>query len=117
MFTLDEARLPDRLLTNPRRYLDRLNFATNFAFFREQGGLSTRLVTANYWSGYGAKEVKLWLRLFGADGAVLAEWENPVPGGAAASGSTAARSARASACPSSPASSSCTRSASPGMTW
>ena len=31
--TLDAARLPDALLTNPRRYLDRLNFATNFAFF------------------------------------------------------------------------------------
>ncbi len=80
--TLDEARLPDQLLTNPRRYLDRLNFATNFAFFREQAGLSTRLVTANYWAGYGAKEVRLWLRLYGADGAVLAEWEEPVPNGA-----------------------------------
>ncbi|MBV9750782.1 MAG: hypothetical protein JO157_18405, partial [Acetobacteraceae bacterium] len=62
---LDEARLPERLLTNPRRYLDRLNFATNFAFFREQDGLSTTLVTANYWAGYGAKEVRLWLRLYG----------------------------------------------------
>ena len=80
--TLDEARLPERLLTNPRRYLDRLNFATNFAFFREQAGLSTRLVTANYWAGYGAKEVRLWLRLYGADGTVLAEWEEPVPNGA-----------------------------------
>ena len=80
--TLDEARLPDRLLTNPRRYLDKLNFATNFAFFREEDGLSTRLVTANYWAGYGAKEVRLWLRLYGADGTVLAEWEEPVPSGA-----------------------------------
>ena len=79
--TLDEARLPDRLLTNPRRYLDRLNFATNFAFFREQAGLSTRLVTANYWAGYGAKDVWLWLRLYAADGALLAEWEEPVPNG------------------------------------
>ena len=52
--SLDEARLPDALLTNGRRYLDRLNFATNFAFFREADGLSTRLVTANYWSSYGA---------------------------------------------------------------
>ena len=42
------------MLTNPRRYLDPLNFATNFCFFRDPDGLSTRLVTANYWAGYGA---------------------------------------------------------------
>jgi hypothetical protein len=81
--TLDDARLPERLLTNPRRYLDPLNFATNFAFFREQGGLSTRLVTANYWSGYGAREVRLWLRLFDAEGKALATWEEEVPRGGA----------------------------------
>ena len=80
--TLDAIKLPERLLTNPRRYLDRLNFATNFSFFREQGGLSTRLVTANYWAGYGAREVRLWLRLYDADGAVLATWEEAVPVGA-----------------------------------
>jgi hypothetical protein len=83
VLTLDEARLPERLLTNPRRYLDRLNFATNFAFFRDEGGLSTRLVTANYWAGYGAKGVRLWLRLYGANGGVLAEWEEAVPDTAA----------------------------------
>ncbi|HET9018246.1 MAG TPA: hypothetical protein VFN46_01605, partial [Acetobacteraceae bacterium] len=80
--TLDAVRLPERLLTNPRRYLDRLNFATNFSFFRERDGLSTRLVTANYWAGYGAREVRLWLRLFDASGAVLATWEEAVPAGA-----------------------------------
>ncbi len=79
--TLDETRLPDALLTNPRKYLDRLNFATNYAFFRDADGLSTRLVTANYWAGYGAASVRLWLRLFGGDGAVLAEWEQALPGG------------------------------------
>jgi hypothetical protein len=79
--TLDAARLPEALLTNPRRYLDRLNFATNFALFREADGLSTRLVTANYWAGYGATGVKLWLRLFDAAGATLATWEQPVPAG------------------------------------
>ena len=46
-------RLPDDLLTNRARYLDKLNFATNFAFFRDADGLSTRLVSANYWAGYG----------------------------------------------------------------
>ncbi len=79
LLTLDEARVPDAMLTNRRRYLDRLNFATNFAFFREDGRFSTRLVTANYWAGYGAGPVKLWLRLFGEDGGVLATWEQDVP--------------------------------------
>ncbi len=79
--TLDEARLPDAMLSNPRRYLDRVNFATNYAFFRDERGLHTRLVTANYWAGYGAGAVRLWLRLFDGAGAVLAEWEQPVPPG------------------------------------
>ncbi len=84
--TLDEAKLPQPMLTNPGRYLDRLNFATNYAFFRDTGtpggaGLHTRLVTANYWAGYGARSVRLWLRLFGEDGGVLAEWEQGTPAG------------------------------------
>ena len=90
VLTLDEVRLPDAMLSNPRRYLDRVNFATNYAFFRDTGdagpaghgnGLHTRLVTANYWAGYGAGPVRLWLRLFGGDGAVLAEWEEAAPPG------------------------------------
>jgi len=79
--TLDEARLPEEMLSNPKRYLDRVNFATNYAFFRDQNGLHTRLVTANYWAGYGAGPVRLWLRLFDGAGTVLAEWEHPVPPG------------------------------------
>ena len=87
VLTLDDARLPDAMLSNPKRYLDRVNFATNYAFFRDTGpvggtGLHTRLVTANYWAGYGAGAVRLWLRLFGTDGLVLAEWEQPVAPGA-----------------------------------
>ncbi len=81
VFTLDEARLPDALRTNKTRSLDRLNYATNFAFFRDHDGLSTRLVSANYWAGYGAREVRLWLRLFDASGTVLATWEQEVPRG------------------------------------
>ncbi len=81
VLTLDEARLPDALLTNRARYLDRLNFATNFVFFRDEDGLSTRLVTANYWANYGAGSVRAWLRLFAADGSVLATWEEAVPSG------------------------------------
>jgi hypothetical protein len=79
--TLDEAKLPAPLLTNPARYLDRLNFATNFAFFRDQDGLSTRLVSANYWAGYGARTVRLWLRLFDAAGDAIATWEETLPEG------------------------------------
>jgi hypothetical protein len=79
--SLDGTRLPAEMLT-ARAYLDRLNFATNYAFFRDQDGISTRLVSANYWSGYGAAAVRLWLRLFGGDGEVLATWEQALPAGA-----------------------------------
>ncbi len=80
ILTLDEVRLPPSMLSAPR-YLDRLNFATNFAFFRDRNELSTRLVSANYWAGYGARAMRLWLRLFDADGAVLATWEQEMPAG------------------------------------
>ena len=79
--TLDEVRLPASMLSNAQRYLDKLNFATNFAFFRDADGLSTRLVSANYWANYGAGAVQLWLRLFSADGAPLATWEEKLPRG------------------------------------
>jgi len=82
VLSLDEARLPAAMLTNRGRYLDRLNFATNFVFFRDQGGLSTRLATANYWAGYGAGPIRLWLRLFAEDGTALVTWEEDVPAGA-----------------------------------
>jgi hypothetical protein len=72
--TLDEARLPAPMLTNRRIYLDRLNFATNYAFFRDRDGLHTRLTSANYWLDYGAETVTLWLRLFDESGAVLVTW-------------------------------------------
>jgi hypothetical protein len=79
--TLDEVRLPPELLTNRSRYLDRLNFATNFVFFRDEDGLSTRLVSANYWAGYGAGPMRLWLRLYAANGTALATWEQKLPAG------------------------------------
>jgi hypothetical protein len=81
LVSLDEVKLPDALLTNRARYLDKLNFATNFAFFRDANGLSTRLVSANYWSGYGGGAIRLWLRLFDATGRVLATWEQEVAAG------------------------------------
>lgn len=82
--TLDEIRLNANRLTNPHRYLDPLNFATNFAWFRDApdgrgGHLHTRIATANYWHRYGAKEVTLWLTLLDEDGLPLAEWDQKLP--------------------------------------
>jgi hypothetical protein len=74
IFSLDLMRVPPEHLTDRSRYLNPLNFATNFAFFRDTDELHTRLATANYWSGYGAGAVIFWLTLFGGDGEVLAEW-------------------------------------------
>ena len=73
-FSLDALRIPGDRLTNPTSYLDKLNFATNFAFFRDADGLHTRLVTVNYWSGYGAQRVTGWMTLFAGNGEILAEW-------------------------------------------
>jgi hypothetical protein len=79
--TLDEARIPEAMLSVRTRYLDKLNFATNFVFFRDDDRMSTRLVSANYWSNYGARSVRLWIRLFDADGSALATWEQTLPDG------------------------------------
>ena len=84
VLTLDRLRLPAERLTNPARYLDPLNFATNFALFRDGGGIHTRLATANYWARYGAGPVTCWLTLFDGDGAAIAEWsEGSAEAGAA----------------------------------
>ena len=82
--SFDVLRLDDTLLTNRLTYLDAINFATNFAFFRDSDGLHSRVVTANYWAGYGAKGVRLHLILFGEDGGVLAEWDQELPNRSAA---------------------------------
>ncbi|MGH7116843.1 MAG: hypothetical protein ACREE9_20400, partial [Stellaceae bacterium] len=74
IFSLDALRIPPDRLTNGRRYLDPLNFATNFAFFRGTARLHTRISTANYWSSYGGGPVCCWMTLFDGAGDVLAEW-------------------------------------------
>lgn len=79
VLTLDEMRLPEKMLTNVRRYLDPLNFATNFALFRDRDGHHTRLMTSNYWHGYGAKGSGMWLCLFDHEGRVLAQWSLDMP--------------------------------------
>ncbi|NNG06038.1 MAG: hypothetical protein HKM95_18300 [Inquilinus sp.] len=78
VLSLDAMRIPDALLTNRRAYLAPINFATNFAFFREGDGHHTRLVTANYWGGYGAKDAGLWATLYDGEGRRLATWEEPL---------------------------------------
>src|ERR1700732_549949 len=84
VLSLDAMRIPEARLTNRRIYLDPLNFATNFALFRDTGALHTRLVTVNYWAGYGSAEVSCWLTLFDADGEAIADWcEHGGPGAAA----------------------------------
>ncbi|HQU02436.1 MAG TPA: hypothetical protein PLI12_08315, partial [Acetobacteraceae bacterium] len=75
MLSLDEVKLPADMLSNGKQYLDKLNFATNFVFFRDDDHLATRLVTANYWAGYGAKQVRLWARLFGGQGDIIQDFE------------------------------------------
>jgi hypothetical protein len=78
LFSLDAMRIPAERLTNARTYLDPLNFATNFALFRDTAAVHTRLVTANYWAGYGAKSITCWLTLFDAAGKIIAEWSEAV---------------------------------------
>ena len=82
--TLDELRLPEDRLTNKTRYLDPLNFATNFAFFRDvpdgRGGrLHTAIATANYWHRYGASNVSLWLSLIDETGETVGQWDLALP--------------------------------------
>ncbi|OQW54681.1 hypothetical protein [Candidatus Raskinella chloraquaticus] len=78
-YSFDGLRLPDAMLSDKARYLSPLNFATNLAFFRDAGGQHTRLVTANYWTGYSGKDAQMWFCLFDGEGKVLAEWQDPLP--------------------------------------
>lgn len=83
--TLDEMRIPDEMLTNRKKYLDPMNFATNFALLRERkgangsDGLHSTVATANYWSMHGAANPELWLCLFDEEGNTLAEWTEGLP--------------------------------------
>ena len=84
VLSLDAMRIPEARLTNRRLYLDPLNFATNFALFRDTATLHTRIVTANYWSGYGSPGVICWLTLFDGDGTAIAEWSETCSNGGGA---------------------------------
>jgi hypothetical protein len=84
LFSLDAMRIPAERLTNTQRYLDPLNFATNFALFRDTDTVHTSLITANYWAGYGAKGITCWLTLFDSTGHIIAQWSEAVGAEAAA---------------------------------
>ncbi len=77
--SLDDMRIDADMLTDRRHYLNSLNFATNLVLFRDAGGQHTRLVTANYWSGYGAKAPEMWCCLMDEAGVPLAEWREALP--------------------------------------
>jgi hypothetical protein len=79
VLSFDELRLPDDMLSDRSRYLSNLNFATNFAFFRDADGHHTRLVTINYWSGYGGKGGYIWFSLFDEAGHAIAVWQEILP--------------------------------------
>ncbi|MDE1882977.1 MAG: hypothetical protein KGL20_07795 [Rhodospirillales bacterium] len=81
LLTLDAVKLPEAWLSVPGRYLEARNFATNYVFFRDDDRFATRLTTANYWAGYGAKEVLFQHILFGQGGQVLVEWSQKAPAG------------------------------------
>ena len=76
IITFDDIRLPNDMLSVRKQYLNPLNFATNFAFFRDQGGLHTRLTTGNYWTVYnGGHPTTFWMTLMNAGGKTLATWK------------------------------------------
>jgi len=76
--SFDSLRLGAEWLTVADRYLDPQNFVSDFLFFRDAEGLHTSVSTTNYWHGHGAGETRLWCRLFDADGAALASWDEPL---------------------------------------
>lgn len=80
-FNFSPLRLPQELLTDTSNYLADINFATNFAFFRDEGPRHTRITTAAYWNRYGAAGVKLWCRLLDGDGTPIATWWQDVKEG------------------------------------
>ncbi len=82
--SFDQLRLEPTWLTNQGRYLDPLNFVSDFLFFRDADGLHTSISTINYWHNHGAAATRLWCRLFDADGRALASWTDALPASAAA---------------------------------
>ncbi len=74
VWTLDEIRLPDEMIAKKDQYLNPLNWATNFVWFKECDGIHTKLVTANYWVKYGGKDVVSYMYLLDSEGKLLKSW-------------------------------------------
>jgi hypothetical protein len=83
ILSFDDLRLPPQFLTNPKTYLDPLNFVMNLGWMRHDATTCTRITSANYWHDYGARGSQLWLQLIDADGTVRGEgfWPLPAHGG------------------------------------
>lgn len=81
VITLDAMRIPEAMLTDKKRYLSTYNFVTNLVLFCEGPDRHTRMVSANYWAGYGARNVRAWFRLFSAGGEALASWDEALAEG------------------------------------
>lgn len=79
LHSLDTLRLPDAMISDRRNYLANINFATNFAFFRDADGHHTRVVTANYWGNYGSVAPRMWCYLMDGEGNKIAEWFETLP--------------------------------------
>lgn len=77
--SLDAMRVPEDMLNDPGHYLSKFNWATNFAWFRDEPGHHTRIVSSNYWPRYGAKGTRLWACLFDGEGRPIADWTEPMP--------------------------------------
>jgi hypothetical protein len=78
-YSLDALRLPDELITDRQRYLSNLNFANNYAFFRDGQGHHTRVVTANYWGNYGSRDARAFCYLIDENGKKVIDWIEPLP--------------------------------------
>jgi hypothetical protein len=79
VLSFDELRLPPEMITNPKRYLDPLNFACDFVLFRDADGWHSRVGSGNYWHSHGATATKLWCRLFGHSGNPIGDWWHELP--------------------------------------
>ena len=76
IISFDEIKIPDGYITNKRQYLSPLNFATNFALFREINSLHTRLISTNYWSVYNnGQPITFYFCLFNDAGQIIQEWD------------------------------------------
>jgi hypothetical protein len=83
ILSFDALKLPAALLTNPKTYLDPLNFVMNLGWIRHDSTVWTRITSANYWHDYGARTTQLWLQLIDPQGLVCGEgfWPLPQSGG------------------------------------